>query len=401
MSSSNLTSMASAGEYETIMLVLDLAERVSNAAQAAQDSQGAKRASWADFDALSRRAAGMDQAKRALDAADQALSACAALQARENGAFERFEQAFAALVPYAEAYGIAPRGASQGAVSVAEKAAASEPACNAAFVAPELSAEPACQNAQTETEPAAAHEEKAEKAKCKKSKKKGKKKKDREDALEQQSDEKAKIVKPLAANPVDPAPEMPEVHAAARQEPEKSDQVAEPVDSPKVKRARKGNAVRNACLALVVVMLATGALFAASWFGLVRLIPPVQDRVNMLPDPHARAELITLENREFPSGEYQVEFNENPSMQVGSVACPIEFEVLGSESMGARFDLVLNETGEYLASSRMVKSGNSIREVNLSRTLDPGQHKARILVNVYRGTARMNALPYDVTINVK
>ena len=63
---------------------------------------------------------------------------------------------------------------------------------------------------------------------------------------------------------------------------------------------KQPRAARNACIALLVLLLLVAGLVAAAWLGLFRLPAPVQDRIDLLPDPHAVPAASTLPTRRWP-----------------------------------------------------------------------------------------------------
>ncbi len=156
-----------------------------------------------------------------------------------------------------------------------------------------------------------------------------------------------------------------------------------------------GETTRKKRLAMVVlaVLLALALIAAVVFF--------LQGGAKILPDPNARSGSLKASSQTVEPNSYRLVLNQKPVVQEGSTECNIEFEVPSESSYSGRFDLVLDETGEVLASTGMVAPGSNLEKVQLARSLDPGEHKAWAMADVYSGVNKVNTISAEITIRVK
>ena len=157
--------------------------------------------------------------------------------------------------------------------------------------------------------------------------------------------------------------------------------------------------LRTACIALACLLALMAGLVLAAWFGLFKLPDPVQERLYLLPDPHAQAGALNAADVEVPPGGFQLVLAQLCAMEAGSLDCPVQFENPAANAYSAR--LVLEVDGEEVARSGMVAPGSYLGAVRLDHALPAGEHEARAVVCVYSGATQVNALASDVTIRVK
>ncbi len=156
---------------------------------------------------------------------------------------------------------------------------------------------------------------------------------------------------------------------------------------------------RTACIALTCLLALMVGLVLAAWFGLFKLPDPVQERLYLLPDPHAQAGALNAADVEVPPGGFQLVLAQLCTMEAGSLDCPVQFENPAANAYSAR--LVLEVDGEEVARSGMVAPGSYLGAVRLDHALPAGEHEARAVVLVYSGATQVNALASNVTIRVK
>lgn len=157
--------------------------------------------------------------------------------------------------------------------------------------------------------------------------------------------------------------------------------------------------LRTACIALACLLALMAGLVLAAWFGLFKLPDPVQERLYLLPDPHAQAGALNAADVEVPPGGFQLVLAQLCAMEAGSLDCPVQFENPAANAYSAR--LVLEVDGEEVARSGMVAPSSYLGAVRLDHALPAGEHEARAVVCVYSGATQVNALASDVTIRVK
>lgn len=192
--------------------------------------------------------------------------------------------------------------------------------------------------------------------------------------------------------PSEPEPErlfpMPDEPAAAAPEP------IAPTGAP-----RRPKAAKIACAALAVVLLALAGLVGAAWWGLINLPDPVQERILLLPDAHAKEGRLNAAETEVPPGSYQMVLNQVAAMSEGSRTLRIAFENPAANDYAAR--LVLSCDGAVVAETGMVQPGRYVETVELDRALPAGEHHLSAAVLVYSGATQVNTMSADVSVRVK
>ncbi len=156
---------------------------------------------------------------------------------------------------------------------------------------------------------------------------------------------------------------------------------------------------RTACIALTCLLALMVGLVLAAWFGLFKLPDAVQERLYLLPDPHAQAGALNAADVEVAPGGFQLVLAQLCTMEAGSLDCPVQFENPAANAYSAR--LVLEVDGEEVARSGMVAPGSYLGAVRLDHALPAGEHEARAVVCVYSGATQVNALASNVDIRVK
>lgn len=162
---------------------------------------------------------------------------------------------------------------------------------------------------------------------------------------------------------------------------------------------RKPKAAKRACAALAALLVVLVALVGAAWWGLLDLPEPVQHRIELLPDPHARQGRLNATEVDVAPGSYQLVLNQVATMEAGSRTLPIAFENPEANAYSSR--LVLSLDGERVASTGMVGPGFYVEDVELARTLPQGEHELSATVYVYSGATQVNTMSANVKVRVK
>lgn len=163
--------------------------------------------------------------------------------------------------------------------------------------------------------------------------------------------------------------------------------------------AGRPKAAKIACATLAAVLLVLAGLVGAAWWGLLDLPDPVQERIVLLPDAHAREGRLNAAETEVPPGSYQMVLNQVAAMSEGSRTLRIAFENPAANAYDAR--LVLSYDGAVVAETGMVAPGRYVETVELDRALPAGEHELSAAVLVYSGATQVNTMSADVSVRVK
>lgn len=201
-----------------------------------------------------------------------------------------------------------------------------------------------------------------------------------------------------------PAPAAPARKAAERPA---SPTVPAPVASPApaaeacAPEQKQPRAARNACIALLVLLLLVAGLVAAAWLGLFRLPAPVQDRIDLLPDPHAVSGRLNAADSPVAPGSYRLVVNQIPTSQGPANVVNVEFENPAQNEYSARMDVYLDDTGELVGSTRMVAPGSYLEDLALAADLAPGTYRATAKVGVYSGATQVNTMSAALELRIE
>lgn len=187
------------------------------------------------------------------------------------------------------------------------------------------------------------------------------------------------------ASPAAPAPVASPAPAAAACAPEQ----------------KQPRAARNACIALLVLLLLVAGLVAAAWLGLFRLPAPVQDRIDLLPDPHAVSGRLNAADSPVAPGSYRLVVNQIPTSQGPVNVVNVEFENPAQNEYSARMDVYLDDTGELVGSTRMVAPGSYLEDLALAADLAPGTYRATAKVGVYSGATQVNTMSAALELRIE
>lgn len=164
---------------------------------------------------------------------------------------------------------------------------------------------------------------------------------------------------------------------------------------------KQPRAARNACIALLVLLLLVAGLVAAAWLGLFRLPAPVQDRIDLLPDPHAVSGRLNAADSPVAPGSYRLVVNQIPTSQGPANVVNVEFENPAQNEYSARMDVYLDDTGELVGSTRMVAPGSYLEDLALAADLAPGTYRATAKVGVYSGATQVNTMSAALELRIE
>lgn len=164
---------------------------------------------------------------------------------------------------------------------------------------------------------------------------------------------------------------------------------------------KQPRAARNACIALLVLLLLVAGLVAAAWLGLFRLPAPVQDRIDLLPDPHAVSGRLNAADSPVAPGSYRLVVNQIPTSQGPVNVVNVEFENPAQNEYSARMDVYLDDTGELVGSTRMVAPGSYLEDLALAADLAPGTYRATAKVGVYSGATQVNTMSAALELRIE
>lgn len=163
----------------------------------------------------------------------------------------------------------------------------------------------------------------------------------------------------------------------------------------------QSHAARNACIVLLLLLLAVAGLVAAAWLGLFRLPDVVQDRIDLLPDVNAVQGVLNAEDSPVAPGSYRLIVNQVPTAEAGARSANFEFENAIQNTYSARMDVYLDDTGQLVASTRMVVPGSYLERVDLLADLEPGSYQATAKVGVYSGATRVNTMSAGLELRIQ
>lgn len=155
---------------------------------------------------------------------------------------------------------------------------------------------------------------------------------------------------------------------------------------------------RWVAVAAGALLLAVLALAAASWLGLLRLPDPVQDAMDLLPDPNARA-IQSDDGGEVPDGNFRLVLNQAMAADAGSRLLPVAFQNPEANAYAARLEVEMD--GATVASSRMVAPGMRLDRLRCDRPLEEGEHAATVRVLLYEEDAKTSELVVDAVVTAR
>ena len=158
-------------------------------------------------------------------------------------------------------------------------------------------------------------------------------------------------------------------------------------------------AVKIVCAVLACALAVLTCLVVAAWLDAIDLPEPLQERIELLPDPHATPGTLYATETDVPPGSFQLVVNQLCTMEEGSRDCPVGFENPAANGYAARIDVEVE--GGARGGSGMVAPGSSLHTVRLDRALPPGEHEAKAIVQVFADSAPLTTLNAAITIRVE
>ena len=165
--------------------------------------------------------------------------------------------------------------------------------------------------------------------------------------------------------------------------------------------ALTGQEAKGMKIASLVLLLLVAGLVAAAWLGLFRLPAPVQDRIDLLPDPHAVSGRLNAADSPVAPGSYRLVVNQIPTSQGPANVVNVEFENPAQNEYSARMDVYLDDTGELVGSTRMVAPGSYLEDLALAADLAPGTYRATAKVGVYSGATQVNTMSAALELRIE
>lgn len=157
--------------------------------------------------------------------------------------------------------------------------------------------------------------------------------------------------------------------------------------------------VRRAIVVAMVALLLVAALVPAAWFGLVRLPGPVQDGIDLWPDPHAKTGTLAATQTDVPVGSFQLVLDQVVTVPAGTRELSLAFENPLANAYSARVEVVMDD--QVIARSGMVAPGSRLDALACDRALDAGEHQATAHVLLYTDGTLASELSVDVTIRTE
>ena len=154
-------------------------------------------------------------------------------------------------------------------------------------------------------------------------------------------------------------------------------------------------------LAALLIALAAGGIFLASYYRILRLPDPLQAQMDILPDSRAKnGTLHAQEGKEVEEGSYQVILNQIPTFPSKTRTCNIQFENPAGNQYSSRLGLYLKESGDLLGNTRLVKPGQYIETLDLNQELPVGEYPVIARIELFTGKEPAGSLQIEINIRV-
>ena len=154
-------------------------------------------------------------------------------------------------------------------------------------------------------------------------------------------------------------------------------------------------------LAALLIALAAGGIFLASYYRILRLPDPLQAQMDILPDSRAKnGTLHAQEGKEVEEGSYQVILNQIPTFTSKTRTCNIQFENPAGNQYSSRLGLYLKESGDLLGNTRLVKPGQYIETLDLNQELPVGEYPVIARIELFTGKEPAGSLQIEINIRV-
>ncbi len=157
-----------------------------------------------------------------------------------------------------------------------------------------------------------------------------------------------------------------------------------------------GEKKNRRCLIVLLILLFAAFVTALAVF----LYLTAPDSEQLAADPNARTGSLRTTDQTVAPGNYRLVINQTPTMRAGSPVCNVEFEVPSGSAFSSKLTLALVDGGEVLAQTKRVPPGSYIENLELSRSFDPGEYKAKALVEVYERDNLVNTVSAELLLRV-
>lgn len=159
---------------------------------------------------------------------------------------------------------------------------------------------------------------------------------------------------------------------------------------------------RRAAGRMMVSAAVLSGVFAAGACVLYLGLPaPIQARLDILPDKHAReGTLYEQENRQVEEGNFWVVVNQLPTVEEGAGECNIEYENPAGNHYSARISLYLEETGKLLGNTTRVDPGYYVETISLKQKLTPGEYPVTARIELFDYRTPAGEMSIGITLRV-
>lgn len=173
-------------------------------------------------------------------------------------------------------------------------------------------------------------------------------------------------------------------------------------DCRQMKSRRRWRRRRRAAGRMMVSAAVLSGVFAAGACVLYLGLPaPIQARLDILPDKHAReGTLYERENRQVEEGSFWVVVNQLPTVEEGAGECNIEYENPAGNHYSARISLYLEETGKLLGNTTRVDPGYYVESIKLKQKLAPGEYPVTARIELFENMTPSGEMSIDMTLRV-
>lgn len=173
-------------------------------------------------------------------------------------------------------------------------------------------------------------------------------------------------------------------------------------DCRQMKSRRRWRRRRRAAGRMMVSAAVLSGVFAAGACVLYLGLPaPIQARLDILPDKHAReGTLYERENRQVEEGSFWVVINQLPTVEEGAGECNIEYENPDGNHYSARISLYLEETGKLLGNTTRVDPGYYVKSIKLKQKLVPGEYPVTARIELFEDMMPSGEMSIDMTLRV-
>lgn len=129
--------------------------------------------------------------------------------------------------------------------------------------------------------------------------------------------------------------------------------------------------------------------------------PPIQARLDILPDRHAqKGSLKTGRVEEVMEGAFRVAINQLPTMEQGTEQCNIQYENPAQNHYSARVSLYMEETGKLLGNTTRIDPGYYIEQIHLKQKLSTGEYPVTARIELFENKFPAGEVAVSITLRV-